>query len=134
MYIKILTAKSLILLTILIVVVAGCNNNSSDSINEAENSRVSIGGNALYGGNLCVSEEESFRSIFPGKIEDATSAKIASQIHDGLVNFNSKDLTIGPCIAKDWSINEAQTEYTFFLRNNVYFHSDPCFIDGKGRK
>jgi peptide/nickel transport system substrate-binding protein len=134
MYIKILTAKLLILLSILIVVVTGCNNNSSDSINEYKNSRTSIGGNAIYGGNLCVSEDESFRSIFPGKIEDATSAKIANQIHDGLVNFNSKDLTIGPCIAKDWSINEDQTEYTFFLRNNVHFHSDPCFNNGKGRK
>ena len=134
MYIKILTNKSLIILSVLIIVFSGCTNNASDSITDSENDRTAVGGNVVYGGNLCVSEEESFRSIFPGKIEDATSAKIASQIHDGLVNFNSKDLTIGPCIAKDWSINEAQTEYTFFLRNNVYFHSDPCFINGKGRK
>ncbi len=133
MCIKFLTKKSLLLFTVTLIAFSGCNNKGADSINDSNN-RTSIGGDAIYGGNLCVSEEESFRSIFPGKIEDATSAKIASQIHDGLVNFNSKDLTISPSIAKDWSINEDQTEYTFFLRNNVYFHDDPCFSNNKGRK
>ena len=109
MCIKFLTTKSLLLFTVTLIAFSGCNNKGADSINDF-NKRTSIGGDAIYGGNLCVSEEESFRSIFPGKIEDATSAKIASQIHDGLVNFNSKDLTISPSIAKDWSINEDQTE------------------------
>ena len=133
MCIKFLTTKLILIFSVIVVAFSGCNDQSADSINNSKN-RTSIGGNALYGGNLCVSEEESFRSIFPGKIEDATSAKIASQIHDGLVNFNSKDLTIKPSIAKDWSINEDQTEYTFFLRNNVYFHDDPCFLNNKGRR
>ena len=97
-------------------------------------SRTAIGDNAVYGGILKVSDEESFRSIFPGKIEDATSAKIAGHIHDGLVAFNPKDLTVSPCIAKDWSVSEDQTTYTFELRTNVYFHDDPCFENGTGRK
>ena len=134
MHIKALTNKLFIFLSLAVLLLSSCQNNSSDSDNPINSTRISSGGNAVYGGVLCVSEEESFRSIFPGKIEDATSAKIAGQIHDGLVNFNPKDLTIVPCIAKDWSINENHTEYTFYLRTNVYFHADPCFGNDATRK
>ncbi|MFL2570430.1 MAG: ABC transporter substrate-binding protein [Parvicellaceae bacterium] len=134
MHIKALTNKLFIFLSLAVLLLSSCQNNSTDSADPINSARISSGGNAVYGGVLCVSEEESFRSIFPGKIEDATSAKIAGQIHDGLVNFNPKDLTIVPCIAKDWSINENHTEYTFYLRNNVYFHSDPCFAEDATRK
>lgn len=134
MHIKAFTNKPFIFLSLAVLLLSSCQNNSSDLADPLNSARISSGGNAVYGGVLCVSEEESFRSIFPGKIEDATSAKIAGQIHDGLVNFNPKDLTIVPCIAKDWSINENHTEYTFYLRNNVYFHSDACFAEDATRK
>jgi peptide/nickel transport system substrate-binding protein len=134
MCIKILNNNLLAFFIIISIVFTGCQNQDTQSSEEANLTRTAIGDNAVYGGVLCVSDEESFRSIFPGKIEDATSAKIAGQIHDGLVAFNPKDLTIAPCIAKDWWINENQTEYTFELRTNVYFHNDNCFANGKGRR
>ena len=97
-------------------------------------SRKAKGDKAVYGGVLNISEEESFRSIFPPEIVDAISAKIATQIHDGLVKFNSKDLSITSCIAKNWEIDSTETIYTFELRENVYFHDDPCFEKGSGPK
>ena len=106
-------------------------NNSKQSSNKT---RLAKGDKAVYGGSLKISEEESFRSIFPLEIVDAISAKIASQIHNGLVKFNAKDLSVNSCIAKNWEIDSSETVYTFELRDNVYFHDDPCFENGKGTK
>jgi len=109
-------------------------NSESENIENDIIVREIINGNAKYGGILNLSEDESFTSIFPAKVIDVTSAKIVSQIHNGLVKFDTKDLSILPSIAKDWDINEDETQYTFNLRNNVFFHDDPCFKNGKGRK
>lgn len=56
-----------------------------------------------------------------------------SQLFNGLVQYD-KDLTVKPCIAKSWTISEDHLEYTFVIRNDVYFHDHPQFPDGKGRK
>lgn len=56
-----------------------------------------------------------------------------SQLYNGLVQFDEQ-LNVIPCIAKRWEINTEQTEYTFYLRNDVYFHDHEIFESGKGRK
>ena len=50
--------------------------------------------------------------------EDAWSS---GHVFNGLVQLNQQ-LKIEPCIAKKWTISEDQLEYTFILRNDVYFH------------
>lgn len=44
----------------------------------------------------------------------------------GLVNFD-ENLEIVPEIAKKWEISSDGKSYTFYLRNDVYFHSHPVF-------
>ncbi len=112
----------------------GCGDNETETNEGSNSARKAKGDKAVYGGVLNISEEESFRSIFPPEIVDAISAKIASQIHNGLVKFDSKDLSVKPSIAKDYEIDSTETIYTFELRENVYFHDDPCFNGGKGSK
>jgi oligopeptide transport system substrate-binding protein len=56
-----------------------------------------------------------------------------NQVFNGLVQLDDQ-LRVIPCIAKSWEVYEDGREYTFYLRNDVYFHDDPCFADGKGRK
>jgi len=74
------------------------------------------------------------KTLYPPAINDVYSMQIASQIFEGLVKYNASDLTIEPAIAKTWEINENFTEYTFFLRKDVFFHDNECFPEGKGRK
>lgn len=99
-----------------------------------KNTREAKGSIINYGGVLHLAESEKNTSLFPAEVIDATSTKIVSQIHSGLVRFDGDDLSILPSIAKDWNISESQLEYTFELRQNVFFHDDECFKDGKGRK
>lgn len=52
---------------------------------------------------------------------------------NGLVQMNDQ-MEVTPSIAKSWEISEDGTEYTFYLRDDVYFHDHPLFKDSVGRK
>ena len=55
-----------------------------------------------------------------------------NQLYNGLVEMDA-ELNVQPCIAKSWLISDDGLTYTFNLRNDVVFHDDPQFPDGKGR-
>ena len=44
------------------------------------------------------------------------------------------NMIIKPSLAKSWTFSEDKKSITFQLRNDVYFHDDPIFPGGKGRK
>lgn len=56
-----------------------------------------------------------------------------SVMMDGLVKFD-ENKNITPSIAKSWDISGDGLKYTFKLRNDVYFHENPCFGESKFRK
>lgn len=58
---------------------------------------------------------------------------VLSMLMEGLVSFDKQN-KIKPTIAKSWEISDNGLEYTFILRDDVYFHDDECFPGGKGRK
>jgi len=84
--------------------------------------------------NLKFNIASKIKTLYPPAINDVYSMQIASQIFEGLVKYNAIDLTIEPAISNTWEINENFTEYTFFLRKDVFFHDNVCFPEGKGRK
>ncbi len=55
------------------------------------------------------------------------------QLYNTLVEVDSQ-LNIIPSLATHWQVSEDKKTYTFFLRNDVFFHDDECFAAGKGRK
>jgi oligopeptide transport system substrate-binding protein len=91
-------------------------------------------GEAVYGGVLKVSESDDYITLYPPGISEDIGAHIASQVYEGLVKFNTKNLSIVPAIAEKWDIDASGTLYTFTLRKGVFFHDDACFPDGKGRE
>ncbi|MCS6935188.1 MAG: ABC transporter substrate-binding protein [Chitinophagales bacterium] len=90
-------------------------------------------GNVKYGGIFRYNESEFLKSIYPLSVTEVTGHRVAAQIYEGLVRFNPKDLTVEPCLATSWDVNNNATVYTFKLRQGVRFHDDPCFEGGKGR-
>ncbi len=56
-----------------------------------------------------------------------------NQLFNGLVQMDNK-LNIIPCIANKFGISNDGLTYTFYLRNDVFFHDNVCFEGGKGRK
>lgn len=49
-----------------------------------------------------------------------------NQLYNGLIQLDDS-LNIKPDIAKSWTINDSTYTYTFFLRNDVYFHQNRAF-------
>ncbi|WP_017730994.1 ABC transporter substrate-binding protein [Nafulsella turpanensis] len=91
-------------------------------------------GGHYYGGVLRINESEYIKNLFPPSITDVYSYRVASQMYEGLFKFNDLDLTLENSLAESYTLDSTGTVYTFKLRDNVYFHDDPAFPGGKGRK
>ncbi|MDB5282269.1 MAG: oppA [Bacteroidota bacterium] len=91
-------------------------------------------GGIKMGGTFRCNENEYFKSLFPLGITESVGHHVVSQIYEGLVMFNPKDLTVQPALATSWTISEDAKTYTFKIRQGVYFHDDTCFPGGKGRE
>ncbi len=127
--------KILLYFIIISLLFIGCNTDTErKDEGKTDEVRKAKGAGIVYGGTLKLARNQKNTSIFPAKVIDASTTVIVNQIHDGLVRFDGEDLSILPAIAKDWTIDDSQTVYTFELRNNVYFHNDSCFEGGVGRK
>ncbi|MCC8410663.1 ABC transporter substrate-binding protein [Mucilaginibacter sp. UR6-1] len=77
--------------------------------------------------------EDGLTSLDPAFARNQNALWMDNQLYNGLVQINDSLKSV-PCIAKSWSISADGLQYTFHLRNDVFFHDDPLFTNGKGRK
>jgi oligopeptide transport system substrate-binding protein len=118
-------------LTILaLVVISSCGGGEKKSDKKANTAK----GDVKYGDVMRYNETEYFRSLFPLNITEVVGHRIVNNVYEGLVMLNQADLTVEPCLATNWDVNEDATVFTFHLRPGVYFHDDECFANGKGRE
>lgn len=111
--------KKYILYTLLVAfVLTSCQNNK-----ESHDNRTVFNYNEMNGlTSLDPAAAANFENIWP-----------VNQLFNGLVQMNDS-LDVIPCIASHWQISADGLTYTFYLRNDVYFHDNTCFKGGKGRK
>ncbi|MEZ2337071.1 ABC transporter substrate-binding protein [Mucilaginibacter sp. RCC_168] len=107
----------LLLFSVLFIQFGACNNTAPDS------------GKTVFNINL----EEGLTSLDPAFCRNHYTIWMDNQVFNGLVQINDS-LKVIPCIAKNWDISADGLLYTFHLRNDVYFHDDPHFAGGVGRK
>ena len=94
---------------------------------------------------------EDPRTLDPAQVSDTTSAEILCQIYDALYqnSYLDRPYRLIPALATDFPEKRvfsedvvekgvtkkvARMEYTFKLRDDIFFQDDPCFTDGKGRR
>jgi oligopeptide transport system substrate-binding protein len=77
--------------------------------------------------------DQNLTSMDPAFARNQNAVWMINQIFNGLVQVDGSLHTV-PAIAKSWKISKDGLEYTFTLRNDVFFHDDPQFKGGKGRK
>ena len=80
-----------------------------------------------------MNEEEYIRSLYPLNVTEVTGHRVVNQIYEGLVSFDQKDLSVNPSLASSWDIDSTGMKYVFHLRNDVYYHDDPCFAATRRR-
>lgn len=78
-------------------------------------------------------EVSGIASIDPAFAKNQSIMWAIHQMYNTLVEVDSQ-LHIKPSLATHWQVSPDRTTYTFYLRNDVYFHDDACFPSGKGRK
>ena len=78
-------------------------------------------------------ESTGIASIDPAFAKNQSIMWAIHQLYNTLVEVDSQ-LNIVPSLARRWEISEDKMTYTFYLRNDVLFHDDPCFPGGVGRK
>lgn len=107
---------------------SSCSDDKKGSHDSAEGK-----GGVFMGGVMRMNEVEAFKSLNPIAVNEIVGFHIGTQLFEGLVKFDQKDLSIMPAIASSWESNDNQTEWTFHIRQGVMFHADACFPNGKGR-
>lgn len=78
-------------------------------------------------------EQSGIASIDPSFAKNQSIMWAVHQLYNTLVEVDSQ-LNIVPSLATRWAVSDDRKTYTFFLRNDVFFHDDPCFPGGKGRR
>ena len=75
-------------------------------------------------------ESAGIASLDPAFAKDQAMIWASQQLFNGLVQLDT-NLQVQPAIAKRWHISPDGKTYTFTLRNDVYFHRDKLFKNGR---
>jgi peptide/nickel transport system substrate-binding protein len=78
-------------------------------------------------------EAVNVSSLDPAFAKSQNNMWAVNQIFDGLVAMDDS-LNIIPRVAKSWTFSEDRKQINFLLNQEFYFHDDPCFENGSGRK
>lgn len=78
-------------------------------------------------------QPEGLSSLDPAFAKSQPIMWAAHQLFNTLIEVNDS-LKLVAGLARKWEISEDGRTYTFWLRDSVYFHDDPIFEQGKGRK
>lgn len=96
---------------IIVMTLLSCGKNNSDT-----------SGKKIFRYN----EAAGLTSLDPAFAKDQSIIWPCLEIFNGLVQLDT-GLRIIPCIAHSWEISDNGKSYTFHLRDDVFFHHNPCF-------
>lgn len=78
-------------------------------------------------------ESSGLASLDPAFAKNKQVMWAVHQLYNTLVEIDS-NMQMQPSLAKRWDISGDNLTFTFFLRNDVHFTDDACFMNGKGRQ
>ena len=78
-------------------------------------------------------QPNSITSLDPAFARSQNNIWAIDHLYNGLLQLDDS-LHIKPSIAKGWTLSDDGLVYTFLLRDDVYFHDDEAFPQGKGRR
>jgi peptide/nickel transport system substrate-binding protein len=78
-------------------------------------------------------EQSGIATLDPAFAKNQSINWVVHQMYNTLVQTDD-DLNIVPSLAKNWDVSPDNLTITFHLRNDVFFHDNEAFPEGKGRK
>lgn len=67
------------------------------------------------------------RGLDPALVDDGESAKVMSNIYEGLLKYNKDSTKLEPSLAKSWDVSPDGLSYTFHLQQGVKFQDGTDF-------
>lgn len=67
------------------------------------------------------------RGLDPALVDDGESAKVMSNIYEGLLKYDKDSTKVLPSLAKSWDVSTDGLTYTFHLQEGVKFHDGTDF-------
>ncbi|MFN5148109.1 MAG: ABC transporter substrate-binding protein [Flavobacteriia bacterium] len=86
------------------------------------------------GGTISMAIDNEPSTFIPRDVADFYTATVLTQVMEGLVSLDPKDLKIRPQLASDWNISDDGLTYEFVIRDDVYFHPHKVFATKEDRK
>ena len=78
-------------------------------------------------------EQSGIATLDPAFAKNQSIMWAVHQIYNTLIQTDDS-LNLIPSLAKSWDISPDNLTFTFHLRNDVFFHDNEAFPNGKGRK
>ncbi|OYW18974.1 MAG: ABC transporter substrate-binding protein, partial [Sphingobacteriales bacterium 12-47-4] len=78
-------------------------------------------------------EATGIASLDPAFAKNQSVMWAVHQLYNQLVEVDA-ELQVKPSLASSWTIDPSGTVYQFTLRQDVFFHDNGCFPNGKGRR
>ena len=78
-------------------------------------------------------ESNGISTLDPAFAKDKATIWATSQVFNSLVKMGD-DLEVQPSVASSWIISKDGLLYTFYIRDDVFFHDNENFKEGKGRR
>lgn len=75
-----------------------------------------------YGGTFIFGRGGDSVGLDPIQVTDGESFKVTQQIFDTIVQYRPGTTEVIPGLAKSWEVSEDGKTWTFYLRDNAYFH------------
>lgn len=75
---------------------------------------------------FCYNEPSGIASLDPAQASYQAAWWAGQQLFNGLVDFDTA-LRVVPALAKSWEHDSTFCRWRFYLRSDVWYHSDPCF-------
>ncbi len=78
-------------------------------------------------------EDLNITSLDPIYARNQANIWGVAQLFNSLVELDDS-LYVRPALARRWEVSDDGLIYTFYLRDDVFFHDDDCFPGGRGRQ
>lgn len=93
-----------------------------------------LNGGFKQGGTFRTNLASDVSNLDPPRVAKQAEILVAQQIYDQLIELDHATLQPIPELATRWEISDDGLTYTFHLRTDAFFHDNPCFPDGKGKR
>lgn len=113
-----------------VTALTGCGGAKKESSTEAsqettkivnKEAKIEVPEEVTKGGKLNIALTSSPKNLDPVKYTGTYESQIIYQVCDTVVNYNKELSEIVPGLATDWKISDDGMEYTFTIRDDVYF-------------